>query len=132
MELIEKGKNDYSQWYQTNKRIIDPDYPNRLWYPISRQEISAYVGLLIIFGLSPSAQTRDYWSSDPFLCNDYVKKIITEKRFEKMTQYFHCSDRGSEPPRGSPNYDPLFKTRILITSLSFIQTIFETYKIFSH
>ena len=118
MELIEKGTNDYSQWYQTNKRIINPDDTDRLWYPISRQEISAHLGLLILFGLSPSVRTRDYWSSDPFLGNDYVKKIMTEKRFETITQYFHCLDRGSEPPRGSPNYDPLFKTRKLITSLS--------------
>ena len=53
---------------------------------------SVYLGLLILFGLSPSAQTRDYWSSDPFLGNNYVKKIMTEKRFEKIMQYFHCSD----------------------------------------
>ena len=71
-QLIEKGMNDYSQWYRTNKRIIDPDYTDRLWYPASRQEIGAYLGLLILFGLSPSAQTRDYWSSDPFLGNNYV------------------------------------------------------------
>ena len=118
MEIMENCMNDYSQWYQTNKRIIDPDYTNRLWYPMSRQEISVYLGILILFGLSPSARTRDYWFSDPFLGNDYVKKIMMEKRFEKMTQYFHCSDRSSEPLRGSPNYDPLFKTRKFITSLS--------------
>ena len=115
---MEKSTNDYSQWYQDNKRIIDPDYIDRLWYPVSRQEMSAYLGLLILFGLSQSARTRDYWSSDPFLGNNCVKKIMTEKRFEKITKYFHCLDRSSEPLRGNPNYDPLFKTRKFITSLS--------------
>ena len=43
---------------------------------------------------------------------------MTEKRFEKIMQYFHCLDRSSEPPRGSPNYDLLFKTRKFITPLS--------------
>ena len=117
MEIIKKSTNDYSQWYQNNKKI-DPDYTNKLWYPVSRQDISAYLCLLILFGLSPSTRTRDYWSSDPFLGNEYVKKIMTEKRFEKIMQYFHCLDRGSEPLRGSPNSDLLFKTRKFITFLS--------------
>ena len=60
-----------------------------------------YLDLLILFGLSPSARTRDYWSSDPFLGNDYVKKFMMEKRFEKIMQYFNCLDRSSEPLRGS-------------------------------
>ena len=29
MEIKEKSTNDYSQWYQSNKRIIDPDYIDR-------------------------------------------------------------------------------------------------------
>ena len=44
MEIMEKSTNDYSQWYQSNKRIIDPDYTDRLWYPVSSQEMSAYLG----------------------------------------------------------------------------------------
>ena len=37
----------------------------------------------ILFGLSPSLRTRDYWSYDAFLSNNYIKNIMTEKQFEK-------------------------------------------------
>ena len=80
--------------------------------------MQAYLGLNILFGLSLSARTRDYWSSDPFLGNTFVKNIMPEKQFEKITQYLHCSDRRSELPKGTPNFDRLYKIREFITSFS--------------
>ena len=44
--------------------------------------MQAYLGLNIMFGLSLSAHTRDYWSSDAFLGNAFMKNIIPEKQFE--------------------------------------------------
>ena len=79
--------------------------------------MQAYLGLHILFGLSLSAHKRDYWSSDPFLGNTFVKNM-PEKQFEKISQYLHCSDRRSEPPKGTPNFDRLYKIREFITSFS--------------
>jgi hypothetical protein len=40
---------------------------------------------------------------------------MTLRRFEKINQYFHVSDRDSEPERESAQYDKLFKIRPVMT-----------------
>ena len=110
--------NLYHGWCVENQQILSPDYQDKLWNNVTSSEMQAYSGLTILFGLSPSSRTRDYWSSDAFLGNTFVKNIMPEKRFEKITQYLHCSDRRSEPPKGTPNFDRLYKIREFITSLS--------------
>ena len=35
----------------------------------------------------PKCGYKDYWSSDPFLCNEGIKSIMTRSRYEKIVQY---------------------------------------------
>ena len=101
-DLLVTHTNAYHTWCLENKWILTPDYQDKVWYNVTFSEMQAYLGLNILFSLSPSAHTRDYWSSDPFLGNTFVKNIMPEKWFEKITQYLHCSNRRSKPPKGSP------------------------------
>lgn len=39
---------------------------------------------------------------------------MTAKRYEKITEYFHVSDRRTEPAQGTQNYDKLYKVREVI------------------
>ena len=71
----------------------------------------AYLGLLVLFGVSPRPQYRDYWSTDVYIGNPGVKDVMMLKRFEKITQYLHVSNRDHEPGRNSPEYDKLYKIR---------------------
>ena len=116
-DLLVTHTNSYHAWCVENKQILTPDYKDKLWYNVTSSEMQAHLGLNILFGLSPSACTRDYWSSDAFLGNTFVKNM-PEKQFEKITQYLHCSDRRSKPPKGTLNFDRLYKIREFITSLS--------------
>ncbi|XP_060571268.1 piggyBac transposable element-derived protein 4-like [Ruditapes philippinarum] len=43
---------------------------------------------------------------------------MTCNRFQKITQYFHASDRAAEPRRGHQGYDKLYKVREVITAVS--------------
>ena len=72
--------NSYHTWCVENKRILMADYSDKLWYNVTYNEMQAYLGLNILFGLLPSAKTIDYWSSDTFLGNTYVKNIISGKK----------------------------------------------------
>ena len=56
--------------------------------------------------------------TDPFLGNEGIRKTMTLKRFEKIAQYFHVSDRTKEPGRNDDDYDPLYKVKPIITALS--------------
>ena len=100
-----------------------PDYNDKLWY-ITYSQIQAYLGLHILFGLSPSARTR-HWSSNAFLGKTYMKNIMSEKQFERITQYFYCSDIRSEPAKGTLSFDRLYKIREFITAIS---NMFQEYQ----
>ena len=78
-DLIVMHTNSYHTWCVENRRILTADYNDKLWYDVTYSEMQVYLGLNILFGLSPSARTRDYWSSDAFLGNTYVKNIMSEK-----------------------------------------------------
>ena len=78
-ELLVTHTNDYHTWCVENKHILTPDYQDKLWYNVTFNEMQAYLGLNILFGLSLSARMRDYWSSDAFLGNTFVKKYHARK-----------------------------------------------------
>ena len=43
---------------------------------------------------------------------------MTLKRFEKIVQYFHISDRANEPGRNDESYDPLYKVKPVLTAMN--------------
>ena len=118
IDEIVVNTNNYAKWYRSMKRITDPNFTDKLWYDTTRQEIKAYLGLIILFGLSPSPRQRCYFSQDSFLGNNYVKSTFSEKRYEKLNQYFHVADKSAEKPRGHPQYDKLAKVRNIIDYVS--------------
>ena len=67
------------------------------------------MGINIIFGLSPAKQTEHYFSTDPFLGNEGVRSVFTLRRYKKINQYIHVSERSAEPARGSAEFDVLYK-----------------------
>ena len=40
-----------------------------------------------------------------------VADVMGRSRYEKINQYIHLNDSSRMPPRGSDNYDPLYKVR---------------------
>ena len=73
----------------------------------------AYFGLAVLFGLLNQPRYRNYWSKDPFLGNPGVQRVFSLKRYSKISEYLHVSDRELEKNRGHQNYDKLGKIRWL-------------------
>ncbi|XP_053381991.1 piggyBac transposable element-derived protein 1-like [Mercenaria mercenaria] len=55
---------------------------------------------------------------------------MTANRFQKVSQYFHVSDRDSEPVRGSRDYDRLYKIRPVLDHVS--ENFLERYDVGSN
>ncbi|XP_062606783.1 piggyBac transposable element-derived protein 4-like [Saccostrea cucullata] len=102
--------NNYARWKMEQKGEED-----RVWYEITEAEMKAYLGLNILMGINQLPSYKDYWSKDVYLGNEGVKSVMTSRRYEKITEYFHVSDRASEPARGTRNFDKLFKVREVLT-----------------
>lgn len=78
---------------------------------ITLPEFKAFLGICIIMGINTLPKTADYWSSDPFLGNEGIKRTMTKNRFEELSRFLHFNDSEQEPLRTDPNYDRLYKIR---------------------
>jgi len=113
-DTILTNTNMYAKYVHERKRIVNPTYHDSKWTEdMAVEELKAYFGLCIVFGLNNLPRYKNYWSSNPFIGNQAVKKVLTCRRYEKITEFLHVSDRYAEPRRGSPDYDKLFKVRWL-------------------
>lgn len=52
----------------------------------------AYLGINIVMGINEMPTYKDYWSKNLFLGNEWIKSVMTVKRYEKLTEYFYVSD----------------------------------------
>jgi hypothetical protein len=118
---IVRHTNKYALWKMAEKGEED-----RVWYEVTEAEMKAYLGLNIMMGINELPAYKDYWSKDLFLGNEGAKSVMTVRRYEKLTEYFHVSDRESEPAKESRNYDKLFKVREVITMAK--RNFKETYR----
>lgn len=64
-----------------------------MWYEVTENEIAAYLGMSVFMGINRLPSYKDYWSKDAFLGNEGIKSVMTVKRYEKITEYLHVSDR---------------------------------------
>ena len=62
--------------------------------------------------------TADYWSSDRYIGNEGIKKVMTKNRFEEITRFLHFNDSSVEPSHGDENYDRLYKVRPILTAFN--------------
>ena len=55
-------------------------------------------------GITKLPQVALYWSSDDFLGNQGIKRVMTKNTFEEITCYLHFNDSRIEPARGTPGF----------------------------
>ena len=117
--------NKYHKFRVEQKKITSPDYCDKFWFDTNLLEMKAYFGIAVVFGILNARRYRSYWSRDPFLGNQGVQRVFSLKRYSKLSEYLHVSDRESEKNRGHPEYDKLGKVRWLYDHL---QEKFREYK----
>ena len=67
----------------------------------------------------------DYWSSDPYIGNEGIKKAMAKNYFEENTHFIHFNNSSVEPPHGDDLHDCLYKVRPILTA--FNQKMLELY-----
>jgi hypothetical protein len=84
-----------------------------LWEATNEEELKAFISINILMGIDDKSEYTDYWSEDTALHNAYISSKMTRSRFEKLCQYFHCSN----PAEPIDADDKLHKVRPLVTVL---------------
>ena len=96
---------------ETRAQKNDPDYVDNMWVNTSVDEMRAFFGMNLIMGINNLPMYKLYWHKDSFLGNAGIKQIMPVKRYEKLCQYLHVSDRANEPNHQG-NYDKLYKNLV--------------------
>ena len=63
------------------------------WHVTSAAEMRYFFAINMVMGINMKPEYKDYWRGDTVLRDSYVAAIMRQLRYEKLTQYFHCSDK---------------------------------------
>ena len=119
LETITRNTNGYQEFVLNRKCITEPDYVDKLWTKnVDLPEMKAYLGLAILMGLTQVPRFKCYWSTCIFLGNQGFKNTIPLRRYEKITEYLHVTDRKAEPAPIGRYYDRIHKVRWFLDSLN--------------
>jgi len=101
--------------YASQQRELCNDHSP--WNPVSREELMAFVGLVIAMGIVSLPSLTDYWSMEPMHCHSWFRLVMPRDRFIQILRYIHVVDNNTALPRTDPRYDKLWKIRPLIDCL---------------
>ncbi|KAJ8307793.1 hypothetical protein KUTeg_014658 [Tegillarca granosa] len=97
--------------HETNlyaEQKIRQNGPDPRWHLTTPEEIRAYIGINIMFGIKQLPRLWCYWSPDPRFGDTWISKIMPKTRFLKLTQYLHLRDTSDTPDPPPPkHYDHL-------------------------
>ena len=87
--------------------------PDPEWFDTTLEEIKAFLGLHVLFGIKQLPAIRLYWNNDPLIGVLAVQKVMSRSRFDKLSKYFHLNSNANQLPREDVNHNKLFKVRPL-------------------
>ena len=83
-----------------------------------KEEMKAFVGMLMVMGICKLPRLELYWSTTHPLLTPDLKKVMTLLRFQQIWRFFHLNDSSQQVEYGQPGYDPLYKVRSLLDLVS--------------
>lgn len=85
---------------------------------LTKEELHAFLGILIFMGFHELPSMRLYWSDDENFHVERISRVMPLKRFLKILRLLHLNDNSNFVPKRSTNYDKLYKLRPLLDHLS--------------
>ena len=110
LSLIVRETNSYAA------QCLEANNISATW-ETDEEELKAYLGFMVVMGVSRLPEIRDYWSTDPKLNNHFISSRITRRRLEEVTRYLHFVNNNDLPLRGEPGFHRLQKVMPVITEM---------------
>ena len=88
------------------------------WEDVTMAEMRTFFGLIIAMGLIVVDDLQEYWSSHPVCDLPFFRSVMKRDRFLIILCFLHLSNNEQQLDSGSPNYDPIFKIRSFVDSLT--------------
>ena len=100
--------------YAAQCRAASTTSTQRPWHDITKEEMKAFVGMLMAMGICKLPRLSMYWSTTHLLLTPDLKKVMPLLRFQQIWRFFHLNNSSQQVAYGQPGYDPLFKVRSLL------------------
>ena len=81
------------------------------WEKVNRDDILAYMGIMVMMGLVDRPSLHDYWRRDPLYYCPPIAEIMSRDRFLEIHRYLHFVDNSTITPPGEPEHDRICKVR---------------------
>ncbi|XP_068714167.1 piggyBac transposable element-derived protein 4-like [Montipora foliosa] len=96
---------------QTNLYAFQKRGPeeNSVWYPVSIEEMKAWLALYLCMGILNKPNIKSYWSTDPILSTPFFPATMSRTRFVQILRYLHFADNNHAPRPDSPDCNKLYK-----------------------
>lgn len=113
METIRINTNKYAEFCEKKRGYRDEN-----WSPIETiSELWLFFTIMLIMSINHLPRILDYWSTNPILGNEMVKRLMSRNRFKKIKHYFHVSDKNVEKKRDDENFSYTQKLEPCISQL---------------
>ena len=77
------------------------------WHDVTREEMKAFVGMLMVMGVCRLPRIENYWCTSYPLFTPQLREVMPLVRFQQIYRYLHLADSTAQVPHGQPRYDPL-------------------------
>lgn len=97
--------------YYDQQKATDPGKHKRPWAPVTRDEMEAFIGMIILMGIVKLPRFEMYWSQDKLIHQESIANIMSQTRFLQIWRYFHLADNAVAIPRGTDGFDKIYRVR---------------------
>ena len=97
--------------YHGQQVAAEPTKHKRKWTPVTRDQMEAFIGILIYMAIVKLPRMHMYWSTDKLVHQTSVSSVMTQTRFMQIWRYFHLADNSSALPRENPGFDNIYRVR---------------------
>ena len=105
--------------YETNLYALQKGKYDKTWYDLMVPELKAFLGVYILMGIMRMPRATQYWlKSDIFGVFPIITGAFVRDRFMDILWTLHFNDNEKAAPRGSSEYDKLYKVNPLVDKLS--------------
>ena len=88
IDLLVKNTNAYAE----HIRGPNPSSSCREWYPTTRPEMKAFLGVTLLMGLLKLPRLEDYWQKSFSYLKTQIPVVFSKTRYEQLKRFLHVSD----------------------------------------
>lgn len=115
LDTFVRSTNKYAEKFITDNRPRLKEHSrSKLWRPVTRLEILAFLTVIINMGLNPKPTIYMYWTRTSSQFTPWFTRMFNRNRFQAILQFFHVTDSTNLPKPGQIGYDPCARFQPLI------------------